>query len=49
MTNMNPYLPFASEILEVIRHYADTLGQFRAGMCCIPVLRMTCDDQPEGR
>ena len=20
MTNMNPYLPFASEILEVIRH-----------------------------
>lgn len=37
------------EVLEVIRHYADTLGQFRAGMCCIPVLRMTCDDQPEGR
>lgn len=37
------------EILEVIRHYADALDKFRAGMCCIPVLRMTCDDQPEGR
>lgn len=37
------------EILAVIRHYAEALDQFRAGMCCIPVLRMTCDDQPEGR
>lgn len=44
------YEPFSDrEVLDVIGHYADALWKMKIGICCIPVLRLTCDDQPNGR